>query len=73
MLAHHPLDPLAADGVALGPQLGMDARRAISFPMASMNALDIAPGAHDRRSCAGSLAVTAKRSSLTATRSAHRT
>ena len=42
MLAHHPLDPLAAEGVALGPQLGMDARRAISFPMASMNALDIA-------------------------------
>jgi len=36
------LDPLAAEGVALGPQLGMDARRAISFPMASMNALDIA-------------------------------
>jgi hypothetical protein len=41
-LAHHPLDPLAADGVALGPQLGMDARSAISFAVMSMNAADIA-------------------------------
>jgi hypothetical protein len=42
MLAHHPLDPLTADGLALGPQLGMDPRRTISFPVVSMNPLDIA-------------------------------
>jgi hypothetical protein len=41
MLAHHPLDPLTADGLALGTQLGMDARRTISFPVVSMNAPDI--------------------------------
>jgi len=42
MLAHHPLDPLVADSLALGTQLGMDARRTISFPVVSMNPLDIA-------------------------------
>jgi hypothetical protein len=42
MLAHHPLDPLAADGLALGTQRSMDAWRTISFPVVSMNPLDIA-------------------------------
>jgi hypothetical protein len=42
MLVHQPFDPLAADGLALGLQLGMDSRHAVSFPMVSMNALDIA-------------------------------
>jgi hypothetical protein len=42
MLAHHPFDPLAADGLAFGTQRGMDARRTVSLPMVSMNALDIA-------------------------------
>src|SRR5271154_5607648 len=37
VVPHHPLDPAAADGLALGT-----ARRAVSFPMVSMNALDIA-------------------------------
>ena len=41
ILAHHPFDPLAADGLALGLQLGIDARRTVSFPMVSMNVLDI--------------------------------
>jgi hypothetical protein len=40
--AHQPFDPLVADGLALGPQLSMNARRAISFPVASMNPPDIA-------------------------------
>jgi hypothetical protein len=42
MLAHHPLDPLAANDLALGTQLGLDARRTISLPVVSMNLLDIA-------------------------------
>ena len=41
MLAHDPLDPLAADGMALGAQLGMDARRSISFPVLGMNPPDV--------------------------------
>jgi hypothetical protein len=41
-LAHHPLDPLAADSLALGPQLGMDARRTVSFSIVGMKPLDIA-------------------------------
>jgi len=40
--AHQPLDPLAADDLALSPQLSMNARRAISLPVAGMNPLDIA-------------------------------
>jgi hypothetical protein len=32
MPALHPLDPLAADGLALGTQLGMDAWRIIGVP-----------------------------------------
>jgi hypothetical protein len=42
MLAHHPFDPFAADGPSFGTQLGMDTRRTISFPVASMNSLNIA-------------------------------
>jgi hypothetical protein len=38
---HHPLDPLAADGLTLGTQLGMGARRTLLLPMVSMNPLDI--------------------------------
>jgi hypothetical protein len=30
-LAHDPFDPLAADGLALGAQFGVDARRSVSF------------------------------------------
>jgi hypothetical protein len=41
-MTHHPLNPLTADGLAFGTQLGMDARRTISFPVVSMNPLDIA-------------------------------
>jgi hypothetical protein len=29
MVTHHPLDPLAANGLPLGTKLGMDARCAI--------------------------------------------
>jgi hypothetical protein len=42
MATHHALDPLAAHGLPFGTQLGMDARRAVSSPMVSMNPLDIA-------------------------------
>jgi hypothetical protein len=30
LLAHDPFDPLAADGLTLGPQFGVDARRSVS-------------------------------------------
>jgi hypothetical protein len=30
MLVHHPLDPLAADSLDVGMQVGMDARRTVS-------------------------------------------
>ena len=40
MLAHHPLDPLAANGLTLGTKVGMDARCAIPLPVTSMNPLD---------------------------------
>jgi len=42
MATHHALDPLAAHGLPFGTQLGMDARRAVSSPMVSMDPLDIA-------------------------------
>jgi hypothetical protein len=42
MVTHHPFDPFAADGLSFGTQLGMDARRAVSSPVVSMNPLDIA-------------------------------
>ena len=42
MPAHHPLDPLAVDDLALGAQLGMDARRPISFAVMGVNPLDVA-------------------------------
>jgi hypothetical protein len=29
ILAHHPFDLLAADGLALGPRLGLEARRTV--------------------------------------------
>jgi hypothetical protein len=41
MLAHDPFDPLATDGLALGAQFGMDARRSISFPVLRMNPPDV--------------------------------
>jgi hypothetical protein len=41
VLAHDPLDPLAADGLARGPQFGVDARRSVSFPVLRMNPLDV--------------------------------
>jgi hypothetical protein len=42
MPAHHPLDPLAADTLALGTQFGVDTRRPISAPVVGMNPPDIA-------------------------------
>jgi hypothetical protein len=41
MLAHHPLDRLAADGLALGAQFGMDARGSVSFPVPGMDPPDV--------------------------------
>ena len=41
MLAHDPFDPLAADGLALGPQFGVDARRSVSFAVLRMNPPDV--------------------------------
>jgi hypothetical protein len=40
--AHHPLDPFAADTLALGTQFGVDARRPIAALVISMNPPDIA-------------------------------
>jgi hypothetical protein len=37
-----PLDPVAADGLSFGTQLSMNARRAVSSRVASMDSLDIA-------------------------------
>ena len=42
MPAHHPLDPLAADTLACGTQLGVDTRPPISAPVLGMNPPDIA-------------------------------
>ena len=41
MLAHDPLDPLAADGLTLGSQFSVDARRSVSFLVLCMNPPDI--------------------------------
>jgi hypothetical protein len=41
MPAHDPLDPLAADAVARGAQLGIKTGRPIPAPMVSMNPPDI--------------------------------
>src|SRR5215470_11050851 len=41
VLAHDPGDPLAADGMALGAQFGVDARRSVSFPVLRMNPPDV--------------------------------
>src|SRR4051812_21233042 len=38
---HHPLDPLAADGLTLSTQLGVDTRCPIPTPVVSMNPPDI--------------------------------
>jgi hypothetical protein len=63
--AHHPLDPLAADGMARGAQFGLDARRAIASPVVGMNPPDIdrqlAIGDFARALWPGPLAVIAKR------------
>jgi hypothetical protein len=37
MLAHDPFDPLAADGLTLGAQFGVDARRSVSSLVLCMN------------------------------------
>jgi hypothetical protein len=39
--AHDPLDPLAADGLTLGSQFGVDAWRSVSFLVLCMNPPDI--------------------------------
>ena len=41
MLAHDPLDPLAADGLARGAQFSVDARRPVSFLVLRMDPLDV--------------------------------
>jgi hypothetical protein len=41
MLAHDPFDPLAADGLALSAQFGIDARCAVSFPVLRMDPPDV--------------------------------
>ena len=41
VLAHDPFDPLAADGLTLGPQFGVDARRSVSFPVLRMDPPDV--------------------------------
>lgn len=51
--AHHPLDPLAADGAALGARFGAEARRPVSAPMAGGNPPDIG-----RQPAVGNLAQT---------------
>jgi hypothetical protein len=58
MLTHHPLDPLTADALTLGTQLGMNSRRAI-VPVVSMNSPDIAQQRAIGESRAGSATVTA--------------
>jgi hypothetical protein len=39
--AHHPLDPLAADTLAVGTQFGVDTRCPLSAPVLGMNPSDI--------------------------------
>ena len=41
VLAHDPLDPLAAGGLTFGSQFGVDARRCASFLVLCMNPTDI--------------------------------
>ena len=41
MLAHDPFDPLATDGLALGAQFGVDARRSVSFLVLGMDPPDV--------------------------------
>jgi hypothetical protein len=41
MAAHEPRDALAADGMALGAQLGVDARCSVSFPVLRMDPPDV--------------------------------
>jgi hypothetical protein len=41
VLAYDPLNPLAADTLALGTQFGMDARRSVSFLVLRVNLPDI--------------------------------
>jgi hypothetical protein len=41
VLAHERRDPLAVDGVALGTQFGMNARRSVSCPVLRMNSPDV--------------------------------
>jgi hypothetical protein len=65
VLTHDPFDPLTVDGLALGAQFGVDARRSVSFSVLRMDPPDV-----DQQRAIG---VTATRSSPTATRSAPRT
>jgi hypothetical protein len=41
VLAHEPRDPLAVDGVALGTQFSVDARRPVSFAVLRMDPPDV--------------------------------
>jgi hypothetical protein len=41
VLAHDPLDPLAADDLTLGSQFGVDARRSVSFVVLRMDPPDV--------------------------------
>jgi hypothetical protein len=41
MLAHDSFDPLAADGLALGAQFSVGARRSVLFPVPRMDPPDV--------------------------------
>ncbi len=41
VLAHEPCDPLSADGMTLGAEFGVNARRSVSFPVLRMDPPDV--------------------------------
>ena len=41
MTVHEPRDPLAADGMALGAQLGVNTRCSVSFAVSRMDPPDV--------------------------------
>jgi hypothetical protein len=53
VLSHDPRDPLSADGMALGAEFGVNARRSISFPVLRMDPSDV-----DQQLAVGDLART---------------